>query len=527
MSRPLTADELGEAGESNLKLLCDKAGLVCNKSTRDVTGWDFIVEFPMPECGSDVALDRRSTTECRIQLKSTLGGGDSRISLRLSSVEFLAKNVGPALIVAFLLHSNGDGIAGYIIHVIGENLARVLKRLRSAQASDTLAINRAKITFDYRKMGTLFEFTPEGLRDALASACGNDPARYANEKQRQLTELGYENGRFQANALIWVDGPEHLKNILLGLTPIKPKQLQVFDCRFGIQIPYRGTSFEGVEELTLNPPHLGPCQVSIRGPVLAPSTIFAADAFIGPPISEIGGPPLLIRNSDFAITLQPPRVEFSTLGDFNTATRPLQRWIDLLRALVYLGSGQACITISAFDRFSAISLPVDQPIDGPYRDQLPQLQQFLEGWQQFINRAGVVSRAEFSIEEIWASSSAQLAVAAWLNSASTTYLEFQNLADYGLNDDTVHALYFNSAEMGDAAVTYSAKVTIQRIDDPEWPYRSTAFELLDIRSAGGDLQQYAAEQADSHNLRIVIDPRNITLAPRPAASAPRSGSNGA
>jgi len=36
----------------------------------------------------------------------------------------------------------------------------------------------------------------------------------------------------------------------------------------------------------------------------------------------------------------------------------------------------------------------------------------------------------------------QLAVAVWLNSASTTYLEFQNLADYGLNDNIVHALYF-------------------------------------------------------------------------------------
>jgi len=81
--------------------------------------------------------------------------------------------------------------------------------------------------------------------------------------------------------------------------------------------------------------------------------------------------------------------------------------------------------------------------------------------------------------------------------------------------------------MGDASVYYSAKVTIQRTDDPKWPYRSTAFELLDIRPAAGDLQEYATQQADSHNLRIVIDPTNVTIAPRLAASGPRSASNGA
>ncbi|MCP3473426.1 hypothetical protein NLM33_24240 [Bradyrhizobium sp. CCGUVB1N3] len=31
---------------SQLQLLCAQTGSICNKSTVDVMGWDFIVEFP-------------------------------------------------------------------------------------------------------------------------------------------------------------------------------------------------------------------------------------------------------------------------------------------------------------------------------------------------------------------------------------------------------------------------------------------------------------------------------------------------
>lgn len=179
MSRSLTSAELREIGESNFKLFCDRAGLVCNKSSRDVTGWDFLVEFPLSASGDGVLLDQRSKTTCHVQLKTTFGGGESRISVRLSAAELLAKNIAPAMIVVFLLRPSGDGITGYLIHLLDEELAQILKLLRSAQANQKLAINRASITFDYRSRGTQFEFTPEGLRGALVAACGVDPAQYA------------------------------------------------------------------------------------------------------------------------------------------------------------------------------------------------------------------------------------------------------------------------------------------------------------------------------------------------------------
>ncbi len=44
----MRADQIGAKGEARFQELCEDAGLVCNKSSRDMTGWDYIVEFAFP-----------------------------------------------------------------------------------------------------------------------------------------------------------------------------------------------------------------------------------------------------------------------------------------------------------------------------------------------------------------------------------------------------------------------------------------------------------------------------------------------
>ena len=151
MGEKLSSDELGAAGEAEFEGLCARAKLVCNKSNRDVTGWDFVVEFPMPRPGPSVALDQRPPTSCCVQLKST--AGRDPVSLRLSSAERLAKDVRPAFIVVFRLSPDGQGVVGYLVHLLGPALARVLKRLRTAHANKSWDVNHARLSFDYRKFG--------------------------------------------------------------------------------------------------------------------------------------------------------------------------------------------------------------------------------------------------------------------------------------------------------------------------------------------------------------------------------------
>lgn len=112
-------------------------------------------------------------------------------------------------------------------------MSKVLKRLRQAQADDKVDVNHQEITFDYRSLGVRFAATPEGLRTALAKACGSDLGAYVVEKQRQLQDLGYEAGRFQMDTTFSV-APNELVDVFLGLKPVTVSSLQTYDARFGV-----------------------------------------------------------------------------------------------------------------------------------------------------------------------------------------------------------------------------------------------------------------------------------------------------
>ena len=88
MERDLEPERIGLIGEQQFQLLCAQAGLVCNKSTVDVMGWDFIVEFPAKHFGGDAALDQRQAKAVRVQLKSTAGRTSSRVRLNEPWPEF-------------------------------------------------------------------------------------------------------------------------------------------------------------------------------------------------------------------------------------------------------------------------------------------------------------------------------------------------------------------------------------------------------------------------------------------------------
>lgn len=97
-----------------------------------------------------------------MQVKGTASDRGNRVKLRLSAAEHLAKDPKPALVVVLLMAKDGALQGGYLIHLLGENLAKVLKRLRQAQADDKVDVNHQEITFDYRSRGVRFAATAEG-----------------------------------------------------------------------------------------------------------------------------------------------------------------------------------------------------------------------------------------------------------------------------------------------------------------------------------------------------------------------------
>lgn len=509
MQVELASDHIGRIGERKFEMLCELAGLYCNKSIIDVMGWDFIVEFPLLTAGQPLLpLDERATNAARIQLKTTLGRAGNRIRLSLSAIERLAKDPRPALIIVFRLRADGELQSAYLVHLIGSELGRVLKRLRLAESRKDYDINHTDISYDYEKVGLRVEPTAAGLKAALTAVCGQEPGAYTLEKQRQLKELGYEDGRFEAEALLQIEGPEHLRSILLGLTPLKPHRLDVFDNRFGIRLPYQGTLFDDIEELRLTPPTMGTCEILIRGPGFEKAARFDGEVFVGPLIA--GQPELLIRSPDFIIRLTPEGLTFSTTDSIDDLERNLDEWAELLRALTLMTSGRATLTIAGNDRLAPTTFPVDQPIDGPYLYEVPLFSSFLSGWLRLLANAGVRSTAKFRFEEFWNANEAAMAVDILLNSPSRARFDFHRL---GTDEESPppHGLYFNSVTFADATVTFSARVIFEKTDDPEWPYKSASFEALDVRPKVGDLEEYGVDQLTASDLSLLLDPRNITL----------------
>lgn len=182
MGRDLEPERIGHIGEQQFQLLCAQADLICNKTTVDVMGWDFLVEFPVEHFGNGVALDQQQAKAVRVQLKSTVGRTNSRVRLSLSAVDRLAKDAHPSVIVVFRISQEGKFQSGYLVHLIGDELAKVLKRLRLAEANEAYDINKADVSYDYEKLGTRFEPTAEGLLEALTSICRVDSAAYTGSR---------------------------------------------------------------------------------------------------------------------------------------------------------------------------------------------------------------------------------------------------------------------------------------------------------------------------------------------------------
>jgi hypothetical protein len=511
MEGDLEPERIGLIGEQQFQLLCAQAGLICNKSSVDVMGWDFIVEFPADRFGKSlVALDQTQARAVRVQLKSTLGRTRSRVRLSLSSVDRLAKDPHPSVIAVFRMSQEGKLQSGYLVHLIGDELARVLRRLRLAEAGHAHDINKTNISYDYEKLGTRFEPTSEGLLKVLTTICSEDSAVYTIEKQRQLADLGYEQGRFEAEAFAFIDGPQHLNNVLLGLAPLKPVQFRVFDARFGIRLPYKGALFDNLDELVFTPPSLGPCAISIKAAGFGRAARFDATMFIGPPIDAVEGPELLIQHADFRIRMTRNEVRFETLHGLDDVQRSLDQHAELARALSLMAGGVAELTISGNSRFPSISLPFGDLLSGPYVDQLPAISQFLDGWQTLMLKAGVGSEHSFNFDEIWNADEAHIAVDMLLNPKPLAQLEFQSLPD-GDQVDSLEALLFRTCSFGGTTLTYSAKITFEHTDDPVWSYRSARFEALDVRAEVVDLQEYGFNQGEAHRITLLLDPQSLKL----------------
>ena len=299
------SDELGEKGQSRFRELCADAKLVCNSSDRDLAGWDFIVEFPFQKVAAFSSLDKRGAPiSCHVQVK-TMWNTNDRFKLRLSSAERLAKEVKPSFVYVLKVDDELNFTAAYLIHVLDDPLAAILKRLRQKEANAAdLPINKIFISMGAEANGKELRPTGADLKAALVEACGQDPHSYIRKKQTQIVELGFDSQAFEMTATFHAATKEEYLEAFLGLRSVQISDFQSFDRRFGIKLPITPSDVSGTIEIKPQPDDQ--CMVTfVKSDVEKhkPIVFLGELYFLKPPIAQPGDRELLVTTESFRLRI--------------------------------------------------------------------------------------------------------------------------------------------------------------------------------------------------------------------------------
>lgn len=295
--RPLSPDKLGEKGESRFKELCTDAGLIANKASIDVMGWDYLIEFPYPAPDTAMPLDKRvHPPECKVQVK-TVWDHTKHVNLKLSAAERLAKVDRPSFIVVLSVSARLDVMTMHIFHMLDQHLEHVLRRLREATAQDSLKINHAEIAFSLRNGVSL---TPDGasLRHFITDACGGSTHAYRDKKADQVSNLGFGNLRFTGNFTVKMKDESDLAELFLGLRTAELITFEANETRFGIKLPSHA---QGGGTIKIIPQPAAKCKIFVKGHDNSPTVIIPATLYLPPKRNQNGNRPFRISGSLFDI----------------------------------------------------------------------------------------------------------------------------------------------------------------------------------------------------------------------------------
>jgi hypothetical protein len=301
ITEKIRSDRIGNIGEGRFRELCELAGLTVSKPSPDMTGKDFHVEFPFVEPNASLTLDTRpAALEFYAQVK-TIVYPKKRIFLNLSVAERLARDPKPTFIVVVRLpaESKHGHIPGYedisLIHVYGDVLAAILRRLRQEHAAGNTKLNKTSICVTL-EAAHFVEISPQIIRTRVEEYIGNSMIEYANLKHKQLTELGYDFGRFELKVRFDVLPGGDFVDGLLGLRDLPTVRLEHFERRFGISLPNDEHSILGKSTIRIQPHPVTKCRVTLTSQSSDQAATLSGDLYHPGPIArDIGVVKFLFR----------------------------------------------------------------------------------------------------------------------------------------------------------------------------------------------------------------------------------------
>ena len=204
---------------------------------------------------------------------------NDRFQMRLSSAEWLAREPKPSFVYILKVNRYLEFVDAFIIHILDDNLSKILKRLRREQARGHGAINRMFISYSPSAAGNRVSITGATLRAALSDCCGATMDTYIDRKARQLQELGFEPRRYEFKVTFDVGSEQELVDGFLGLRKFDVVRAEHYETRFGIRLPQELSDGAEVVSFRIAPAPIGKCRIVVSPGDLAPSSVFDGEVF--------------------------------------------------------------------------------------------------------------------------------------------------------------------------------------------------------------------------------------------------------
>lgn len=252
-------EDLGDWAEDRFALYCSQAGVIANKSNKDRTGWDYLLEFPQPNSGSVPPDLHKTEATARAQVKSN-EKGKPKTRLKLSNAHRFAASPDPCFLILAAPTNGGEPVRFYAKHFWKPEIERTLKRLRESEKKGKPP-NQQWLNITLSEADDHTHDLIEWMRSIVLS---QSRATYSNEKHRLNMTLGYEDGQYVGTVTFAQNKLETFVDHSIGLTDhMDVEHMKMVEKRFGI---------EGANPLFEGRPHLAsiqslpsPCKIEVVG----------------------------------------------------------------------------------------------------------------------------------------------------------------------------------------------------------------------------------------------------------------------
>ncbi len=236
--------DLGELGELCFNKWCVEADLVANKSTKDMMGWDFLVEFPQSNeiAGQQIHI---SAPKFKVQVKAT-DGQKRKLAIKLDNLRKLAIDPLPSFI-CFIEFDGTNDPTRIFIKPFDEVLIEKVLRVVATTENQTLTVH-------YDDANCLEYNSGEALSKFVKSWIGNFPD-YLAHKISILESVGYDRESLNIRFLVsGQDKFEELVDVHLGIKEkVEVSSIAATVKRFGIETERADLSSDSAELSIVEP----------------------------------------------------------------------------------------------------------------------------------------------------------------------------------------------------------------------------------------------------------------------------------